>query len=243
MVSTRSSTSNTDDAHANNVDAANDANANADDANDVNANDAVAADKAEVDPFLVLSCEERSRYIEKQRVLIRKLIQEFGMEREVHHTTFNPPFGFVYEGALADLLVLDLVIYEIIYERKRRELYLFYARNFPGGTMIPVRASQYDMEEGPSSDDNVDKDDDNNDNHDNNGNGGKDSKSPDVNRKVWDKRPPDTDATRPLPTSELARQADDLQAHLSMFPNGHQGPSGNRLLAEMELELLKRGTE
>ncbi len=53
-----------------------------------------------------------------------------------------------------------------------------------------------------------------------------DDKKPDVNRKVWGKRPPDTDATLPLPTSELARQADDY-----------------RLLAEMELELLKRGTE
>jgi hypothetical protein len=28
-----------------------------------------------------------------------------------------------------------------------------------------------------------------------------------------------------------------------VFPNGHRGPSGDRLLAEMELELLKRGTE
>ena len=70
-----------------------------------------------------------------------------------------------------------------------------------------------------------------------------DDKTPDVNRKVWGKRPPDTDATLPLPTSELARQADDLRAHLSVFPNGHRGPSGDRLLAEMELELLKRGTE
>ncbi len=47
----------------------------------------------------------------------------------------------------------------------------------------------------------------------------------------------------PLPTSKLARQADNLRAHLSVFPNGHCGPSGDRLLAEMELELLKRGTE
>jgi hypothetical protein len=194
-------------------------------------------------PFPVLSCEERSRYIEKQRVLIRSLIIEFGLEREVHYTTFNPPFGFVYEGALADILELDHVMYEIIYEREKREVYYFYVRNFPGGTMIPVRADQYDMAEPPSSDDDEDKDDDNNDNRDNNGNGGKDTKSPDVNRKVGDKRPPDTDATLPLPTSKLAKQADNLQAHLNVFPNGHRGPSGDRLLAEMELELLKRGTE
>ncbi len=87
------------------------------------------------------------------------------------------------------------------------------------------------------------KDDNDNNNCDNDGNGGEDSKSPDVNRKVGDKRPPDTDTTLPLPTSELARQADNLRAHLSVFPNGHQGPSGERLLAEMELELQKRGTE
>jgi hypothetical protein len=63
-----------------------------------------------VNSFPVLSCEERSRYIEKQRFLIRSLIEEFGLEREVHYTTFNPPFGIVYKGALADLLELDLVI-------------------------------------------------------------------------------------------------------------------------------------
>jgi hypothetical protein len=95
-----------------------------------------------VNPFPVLSCEERIRYIEKQRDLIRSLIREFGLEREVHYTTFNPPFGIIYEDALADLLELDLIIYKIIYERKKREVYYFYVRNFPGGTMIPVRADQ-----------------------------------------------------------------------------------------------------
>jgi hypothetical protein len=117
----------------------------------------------EVNPYPALSCEERIRYIEKQRIAIRSLIEEFGLEREVYYTIYNRPFGFVYEGALKDLLVLDLVIYEIIYERERRELYLFYARNRPEGTMIPVRAERYDMEEGPSSDDDDDEDDDDND--------------------------------------------------------------------------------
>ena len=144
----------------------------------------------DVNPFLVLSCDERSRYIEKQWVLIRSLIEEFGLEREVHYTTFNPPFGIVYEGALVDLLELDLVIYEIIYEREKREVYYFYVRNFPGGTMIPVRADRYDMEEGPSSDD-EDKEDEDNDKDDNDcnndGDGGEDSKSTDIIKKVGDK--------------------------------------------------------
>ena len=36
------------------------------------------------------------------------------------------------------------------------------------------------------------------------------NKSPDALKKVGDKAPPDTDATRPLSTPELSRQAQDL---------------------------------
>ncbi len=124
----------------------------------------------DVNPSPVLSCEEPSRYIEKQRFLIRSLIEEFGLKREVHYTTFNPPFGIIYEGTLADLLELDLVIYEIIYKREKREVYYFYVRNFPGGTMIPVRADRYDMEEGLSSNDDEDKEDEDNDDVNDNNN-------------------------------------------------------------------------
>ena len=67
--------------------------------------------------------------------------------------------------------------------------------------------------------------------------------SPVALKKVNDKAPPDTDATLPLSTPELATQAKNLRAHLSVFPNGHGGPHGDRLLVEMELELLKWGTE
>jgi hypothetical protein len=137
---------NANDAHANN------ANANADESDDANAKDADAAYKAdgnantnkddnlseEVDPFSVLSCKERSRFIEKQWIVIGSLIREFGLEREVHYITVNPSFGIIYEGALAEILELDRVIYTIIYERERREVYYFYVWNFPGGTMICV---------------------------------------------------------------------------------------------------------
>ena len=94
MVSTHSFVSitmNANDAHANNADAANDANANADDADDADANNTDAADKAngnantnkdnklldKVDPFPILSCKERRRFIEIQRSIIRTLISEF----------------------------------------------------------------------------------------------------------------------------------------------------------------------
>jgi hypothetical protein len=47
------------------------------------------------------------------------------------------------------------------------------------------------------------------------------NKSPDALEKVGDKAPPDTDATLPIPTPELARRAEALRAHLSVFPNGY----------------------
>ena len=82
---------NANDAKANNADAANDANANADNASNANANHADAANVAgtnanadkdndlsdKVDPFPVLSCKKRSRFIENQRIVIRTLIREF----------------------------------------------------------------------------------------------------------------------------------------------------------------------
>ena len=87
--------------------------------------------------------------------------------------------------------------------------------------MICVRHHRYNMVEGASSDNSEDKDDNDEDDRDNDGDGGEDSKSPDVIRKVGDKALPDTHATLPLPTSELARQAHNLRAYLSVFPNGH----------------------
>ncbi len=91
-VSTRSSASNANDAHANNVDAGNDANANADDGNDANASEADVAEKAKDDPFPVLTCEECRRFIDIQRIIIQTLISEFWLERGVYYTTFNRPF-------------------------------------------------------------------------------------------------------------------------------------------------------
>ncbi len=47
------------------------------------------------------------------------------------------------------------------------------------------------------------------------------NKSPYALKKVSDKAPSDTEATRPLFSPKLARQVEALRAHLSVFPNGH----------------------
>jgi len=68
-------------------------------------------------------------------------------------------------------------------------------------------------------------------------------KSPVAKKKCGDQAPPDTDATLAVPTPILAIQVEELRAQLSVFPHGHIGHSGDRLLAEMNQELLKRGTK
>ncbi len=144
MVSTRSSVSNANNAHTNDAyavidaDAAIDANTNADDGNDANASKADAAEKAEDDPFPVLTCEERRRFIDIQRIIIRTLISEFWLERGVYYIPFNRPFEHVYKAVLGDILELEDLIFEIIFDQERRELYNSYVRIFPRGTFARI---------------------------------------------------------------------------------------------------------
>ena len=69
------------------------------------------------------------------------------------------------------------------------------------------------------------------------------NKTPVAKKKCSNQAPPDTDATLPVPTHMLAIQVEELRAQLSVFPHGHRGPSGARLLAEMNQELLNRDTK
>ena len=49
-----------------------------------------------------------------------------------------------------------------------------------------------------------------------------DNKSPVALKKFSDQAPPDTDATLPVPTHILAIQAEQLRAHMSVFPYGNR---------------------
>ncbi len=55
------------------------------------------------------------------------------------------------------------------------------------------------------------------------------NKSPVALKKFNEQASPDIDATLLPSTPILAIQEEDLRAHLSVFPNGHQGPSGDCL--------------
>ena len=72
----------------------------------------------------------------------------------------KPCGGIVYSGRLIDLLELDLVIFEIIYERDilNPTIFRFFARNRPSGNLIPIRTHRFDIEDEDNNDNNEDND-------------------------------------------------------------------------------------
>ncbi len=71
------------------------------------------------------------RFIEEQQTIISKLIRDFSPDCEVFYTIFDTP-NIVHEDALADILGVQHVIYEIIFNQ-RGTVYEFYIRNLPEG--------------------------------------------------------------------------------------------------------------
>ncbi len=80
----------------------------------------------------ILTRAQHRRFIEEQRTIIRTLISDFSLEREVFYTIFDTP-KIVHEDALEDILVFKEVIYEIIFDQRGTN-FLFYIRNLTEGT-------------------------------------------------------------------------------------------------------------
>ena len=95
----------------------------------------------------ILTCTQHQQFIEEQRTIIRMLISDFSLEREVSYTIFDMPKN-VHEDELEDILVFKEVIYEIIFNQRGTE-YKFYIQNLPKGTFTRLRGEQEDIPEGP----------------------------------------------------------------------------------------------
>jgi hypothetical protein len=80
----------------------------------------------------ILTRAQHRRFIEEQRTIISTLIRDFSLDREVFYTIFDMP-KIVHEDALEDILGVQHVIYEIIFD-KRGSAYVFYIRNLAEGT-------------------------------------------------------------------------------------------------------------
>jgi hypothetical protein len=81
----------------------------------------------------ILTRAQHRRLIKEQQTIIRTLIRDFFPERNVYYTLFDMP-QIVHEDALEDILEVQLVIYEIIFDQRSRTVYICYTRNLPKGT-------------------------------------------------------------------------------------------------------------
>ncbi len=96
----------------------------------------------------ILTRAQRQRFIEKQQRIIRKLIRDFAPDRVVFYTTFDTP-QIVQDDTLEDILVIQKVIYEIIFEQISRTTFGSYSRDLPEGTFTRVRGERGDIPDGP----------------------------------------------------------------------------------------------
>ena len=100
-------------------------------------------------PTLPILTHAQPRWlIEKQRTIIRTLIRDFSPERDVYYTLFDTP-KIVHKDALEDILEVQLMIYEIIFDQRSRTVYVFYTRNLTEGTFTRRRGERDDIPEGP----------------------------------------------------------------------------------------------
>jgi hypothetical protein len=95
----------------------------------------------------ILTRAQHRRLIEEQRTTIRTLIRDFSPEREVFYTYFDTP-QIVHEDILEDILGVQHVIYEIIFDQRSRTVCVFYTWNLPKGTFTCLRGEQDDIPEG-----------------------------------------------------------------------------------------------
>ena len=94
-----------------------------------------------------LTRAQHRRFIEEQRTIISTLIRDFSPDGEVFYTIFETP-RIVHEDALEDILGVQQVIYEIIFDQ-RGSVYVFYIRDLAEGTFTHLRGERDDIPDGP----------------------------------------------------------------------------------------------
>jgi len=85
----------------------------------------------------ILTRAQRWRFIETQHRILRKLIRDLAPDQVVFYTLFDTP-QIVHEDTLEDILTVQHVIYEIIFDQRDRNNFVFYSRDLPEGTFTRV---------------------------------------------------------------------------------------------------------
>jgi hypothetical protein len=96
----------------------------------------------------ILTRAHRLRFMEKQQRIIRKLIRDFSPDRTVQYTLFDMP-KIIHDNTLGDILRVQHIIYEIIYNQRSRNIFVFYSRDLPEATFTRLQGERDDIPEGP----------------------------------------------------------------------------------------------
>jgi hypothetical protein len=116
--------------------------------NSINSSDEDDSSKEGILTLPILTRAQRRRFIEKQQRILRKLIRDLAPDRVVFYTLFDTP-QIVHDDTLEDILIVQHVIYEIIFDQRDRNTFVFYSRDLPEGTFTRVRGERDNIPEGP----------------------------------------------------------------------------------------------
>ena len=95
----------------------------------------------------ILTRAQRRRFLEDQKRIIRHIIRTYSSDRTVFYTLFDTPG--VFDVELEELLGVQKVIYEIIFDQTSRTTFAYYSRDIPHSTFTRVRGERSDIPEGP----------------------------------------------------------------------------------------------
>ena len=95
----------------------------------------------------ILTRAQRRRFLEDQQKIIRHIIRTYSSDRTVFYTLFDTPG--VFDVELEELLGVQKVIYEIIFDQTSRTTFAYYSRDIPHSTFTRVRGERSDIPEGP----------------------------------------------------------------------------------------------
>ena len=78
----------------------------------------------------ILTRVQRLRFIEIQQRIIRKLIRDFSPDQTVHYTLVDT-HKIVHDNTLGDILRVQYIIYEIIYDQRSWNIFVSIAMTYP----------------------------------------------------------------------------------------------------------------
>ena len=88
------------------------------------------------------------RFISEQRIIISALIEDYSSDRVIYYTTFDSP-EIIHNDELGDILGVEAIIYEIIFDQESRNIYIFYIRELPDRTFSCSQGERDDISDGP----------------------------------------------------------------------------------------------